>query len=100
MSRTLLSLVVALLLAVSPGSGSALTGAGTIAGVVRDSSGGAIPGATVHIVNEDTGVGVDAITIQGAYRAAELAPGRYRVGGRSVVRAATRGSSSRSPDRQ
>jgi len=80
MSRTLFSLVVALLVAVSPGSGSAQTGAGTIAGIVRDSSGGAIPGATVHIVNEDSGAGVDAISdAQGAYRAAELPPGRYRV---------------------
>ena len=73
-------LVVALLVACQPGSRSAQTGAGTIAGIVRDSSGGAIPGATVHIVNEDSGAGVDATSDgQGAYRAAALAPGRYRV---------------------
>ena len=58
----------------------AQTGTSTITGIVRDSSGGAIPGATVRVVNEDTGVTVEAVTDeQGAYRAAALAPGQYRV---------------------
>ena len=47
---------------------------------MRDSSGGAIPGASVKIVNEDTNATVEEITDgQGAYRVTSLPPGRYRV---------------------
>ena len=46
---------------------------------VRDSLGGAIPGATVRIVNETSGAPVEAVSdAQGSYRI-ELPPGRYRV---------------------
>ncbi len=56
------------------------TAASTITGVVRDSSGGAIPGATVRVVNEATGVAVEAVSDeQGSYRVAALLPGQYRV---------------------
>jgi iron complex outermembrane receptor protein len=56
------------------------TAASTITGVVRDSSGGAIPGATVRIINEATNVAVEAISdAQGTYRIAALLPGQYRV---------------------
>ena len=53
----------------------------TITGVVRDSSGGAIPGATVRVINEDTGVTVEAVSNeQGSYRVAgPCSPGQYRV---------------------
>ncbi len=58
----------------------AQTGNGAIAGVVRDSSGAAVPGATVRIVNEATGVAIEAVTNgQGLYRAAPLGIGQYRV---------------------
>ena len=51
-----------------------------IAGRVRDSQGLAVPGALVRVVNETTGVTVEALTdVQGAYRAPSLAPGRYRL---------------------
>ena len=57
---------------------SAVTGA--VAGVVRDSSGGAIPGATVHIVNETTTATTEAVSSEfGAYQAAALTPGQYRI---------------------
>ena len=63
-----------------PALAAAQTGTGTIAGTVKDGTGGALPGVTIRIVNEDTGVAVDAVSQeQGAYRAAGLAPGRYRV---------------------
>jgi iron complex outermembrane receptor protein len=54
---------------------------GTISGIVRDSSGGVIPGATVRLVNEDTNVAAPVVVTdaQGAYRFAALAAGRYRV---------------------
>jgi len=56
------------------------TAASAITGVVRDSSGGAIPGATVRVINEATNVAVEAISDgQGAYRVAALLPGQYRI---------------------
>ena len=72
-----MTLLVALL---APALSSAQPAPGTVAGVVRDSSGGAIPGASVKIVNEDTNATVEEITDgQGAYRVTSLPPGRYRV---------------------
>jgi hypothetical protein len=61
---------------------AALTQSGTsaIAGVVRDASGGVIPGAHVRVVNTDTGVAIDAFANEQAmYRVPALMPGRYRV---------------------
>jgi len=59
---------------------TAQTGTSTIAGLVRDSSGGAVPGALVRIVNEGTGVALEEVSNdQGVYRAPGLAAGRYRL---------------------
>src|SRR5262245_7097313 len=54
---------------------------GSIAVVVRDSSGAPIPGVTIRIVAEEgTDQALDAVSdAQGALHAAALAPGRYRV---------------------
>ena len=50
------------------------------AGVVRDSLGGAIPGATIRVVNEATGAAQEAVSdAAGRYRVDDLAPGQYRV---------------------
>ena len=66
----------ALLLAL-PVTASAQAGAAVIAGTVRDTSGGAIPGATVRIVNEQTRGAVDAVSdAQGGYRTGGAAAGR------------------------
>ena len=52
----------------------------TVAGIVRDSQGGAVPGASVKVVSEDTSATTDVVTDQrGAYRVASLTAGRYRV---------------------
>ena len=52
----------------------------TITGIVRDSSGGAVPGATVRVIDEGTRLSVEAITDeQGAFRAIALGSGTYRV---------------------
>jgi hypothetical protein len=52
----------------------------TIGGVLRDSSGGEVPGVTVRIVAEGTGTAVEAVSdAAGRYRSAVLPPGRYRV---------------------
>jgi hypothetical protein len=59
---------------------AAQTGAGIIGGVLRDASGGAIPGATVRVVNEDTDADIEAVTNpEGSYQVAPLPPGHYRV---------------------
>jgi iron complex outermembrane receptor protein len=59
---------------------SAQVGPGTVAGLIRDSTGGAVPGATIQITSEATGVAVNTVSDErGAYRVTSLAPGRYRV---------------------
>ena len=68
-----------LVAALMPAVGLAQT-AGTVAGVVRDSLGGAIPGATVRVINEATGVAQEAVSdAEGRYRVDDLVPGQYRV---------------------
>ena len=68
--------VVALLPAVSFGQ----AGNSTITGVVKDSTGAALPGVVVKIVNEATGVAVETVSNEvGFYRASSLVPGKYRV---------------------
>lgn len=53
---------------------------GAVSGLVRDSLGGAIPGANIRVVNETTNAGVDVVTDgQGAYRVGNLVPGSYRL---------------------
>jgi iron complex outermembrane receptor protein len=63
-----------------PALAAAQDGSGTLAMVIRDSSGAAIPGATIRIVNESTRAAVDAVSdAQGSYRAEALTAGRYRL---------------------
>jgi iron complex outermembrane receptor protein len=70
-------LVTALLV---PSTALAQAAAGVITGAVKDSSGGAIPGSTVKVVNEASGVAVEAVSGDGGtYRVEALTPGRYRV---------------------
>jgi iron complex outermembrane recepter protein len=79
MFRRVFSFAAVLVAALMPAVGLAQT-AGTVAGVVRDSLGGAIPGATVRVVNEATGVAQEAVSdAEGRYRVDDLVPGPYRV---------------------
>jgi len=72
-------LVLALALLV-PTALHAQTGNSTLAGVVRDSSGGAIPGATIRIINAATNASTELVSDgQGSYQSEPLAAGRYRV---------------------
>lgn len=65
----------ALLLAASA---LAQTPTGEISGVVRDPSGAAVPGATVSLTNENTGLSRETSTNEdGIYAAALLPPGAY-----------------------
>src|ERR1700677_3481956 len=78
-SRKGLTLALAGMLIASAACCSGQTaGTGTITGVVTDTSGAAIPNATVVITNTDTGV---SRTIQtnsdGSYTATFLQPGHY-----------------------
>jgi hypothetical protein len=79
MVRKLLG-VLAVLALVAPAAAWAQAGSSTITGAVRDSSGGAIPGANAKVTNEATGVSQETVTNeQGLYRVPALVPGRYRI---------------------
>jgi iron complex outermembrane receptor protein len=68
------------ILALVPTVAFAQVFAGALTGVVRDSSGGAIPGANVRIVNVASGTAIDAVTdVEGTYRTNVPSAGRYRV---------------------
>jgi iron complex outermembrane receptor protein len=65
--------------ALIPAAGVAQT-SGALTGVVRDSLGGAIPGATVRVIDEVSGSAAETVSDgQGVYRVESLAPGQYRV---------------------
>src|SRR5262245_44203333 len=79
MSRRVLSFVAALFVALLPYSAAAPDTA-SIAGVVRDSSGGIVPGASVRVINEETNAATELVTDgTGSYNATALPPGPYRV---------------------
>ena len=68
------------LAALVPVAATAQTGSGVITGVVKDESGGAVPGAAIKVVNEGTGAAVDVFSNeQGSYEVTGLVPGQYRV---------------------
>ena len=53
---------------------------GTLAGVVRDSTGAAVPGANVTVVNQQTGAGRTVVSgSDGSFSVPDLAPGAYTV---------------------
>src|SRR3954462_4123958 len=56
------------------------TNLGTIRGTVTDPNGAVIPGATVQVTDQETGLSRDLTTdSDGNYEAAALKPGNYRV---------------------
>ncbi len=66
--------------ALFPASAFGQAGNSTVAGVVKDATGGALPGVSVTIVNEDTAVTVSTVTNgEGLYRVPALVPARYRI---------------------
>ena len=73
-------LVCCLLLLASPVLASAQVDRATLTGVVRDGSGAVVPGATVAITNNATGVRrATTSSADGAYFVVDLAPGEYLV---------------------
>jgi iron complex outermembrane receptor protein len=81
MFRSFHSSFIAVLFALMAPSFVAAQGStGLIAGVVKDSSGGVLPGTSVKVVNEAANTNADLITgSDGSYRTEPLAPGPYRV---------------------
>ncbi len=78
-SNTLAGVMSALLFWAAPNA-IAQSSTGAIAGIVRDASGSATPGATIRVVNEVTGAALEAVSgEQGAFRVESLGPGRYRI---------------------
>ena len=70
--------ILAVLALVAP-AGAFAQGTASVKGLVKDSSGGSIPGAVVKVVSEN-GATVEAVTDgEGAFAAASLAAGAYRV---------------------
>src|SRR6185369_17568859 len=58
----------------------AQVGAGELTGIIQDSNGGAVPGATVTVTNVATNQQrVVNSTVDGVYTAASLPPGDYRI---------------------
>jgi uncharacterized surface anchored protein len=77
---SVLALVVAALVVLPPAPAVAQALYGTVAGTVVDDSGAAIPGATVTVVNQGTGLEVSGVTDEtGAYAIRNLQPGTYTV---------------------
>ena len=79
MRRLVLGLyLIALLCAAAPAL--AQQGTAQIGGKIVDAQGGALPGVTVVITNEDTGVVREITsTAEGSYFASQMVPGRYRI---------------------
>lgn len=78
--RYVRALAFALILTV-PAAALAQSEKGAIVGTVKDSTGGVLPGATVTVTNDRTGVAQAFVTnAQGAYEAPFLDPSTYTVG--------------------
>jgi hypothetical protein len=72
-------LVAAFVSGASPSAAQGQPGTSSIDGVVRDSSGAAIPGAVIRLSQGDA-ANIEVVTDeQGIYRVTNLAPGQYRV---------------------
>ena len=81
MKRTLHGLLalIAVFLLHAPNA-SAQVDRATLSGVVRDTGGGVVPGATVTVTNLATNVGTTQQTTEtGGYQSVNLVPGRYQI---------------------
>src|SRR6266545_4459339 len=80
-SRVAVLVVCAALTILSATPTLAQTSPGRISGTVRDANGVALPGATITVINQETGTTARVVTslATGAYEAANLQPGLYTV---------------------
>lgn len=73
-------MAVAALVLLPATTAAAQSGAGSLTGIIRDSSGAEVPGTTVQVVNETTGTKSETVSdTAGAFSLATLTPGRYRL---------------------
>jgi iron complex outermembrane receptor protein len=80
MSRRLPGILAALAVAFTSAVALAQDFSADLTGIVRDSSGGAVPGASVRVVNEATETALDSITDgRGTFETPALPAGEYRV---------------------
>jgi outer membrane receptor protein involved in Fe transport len=78
--KALLRLATVFALVGLAGLASAQMTRGSLGGTVRDDTGGVLPGVTVTITNEATGIARAVVTnAEGFYRAPALEPGKYSV---------------------
>src|SRR3954471_23904453 len=78
--RLTASIIAILLAVVASGAATAQERFGGLAGVVTDSSQAPVPGATITVTNKQTGASRTVVSAaDGAYRIADLEPGRYSV---------------------
>src|ERR1700722_803177 len=76
----MLPFIAALGLVLGSSVSVAQSGAGAIQGTVTDSTGAVIPGAAIHVANQDTGVGADTkSSAAGSYQVPGLFTGTYIV---------------------
>src|SRR5262245_60873051 len=75
-----LACVTAIAFLLVPAALHAQSGNSTISGIVKDSTGGTLPGVSIVIRNVDTAVPLDTVSNdEGLYRVGALVPGNYRV---------------------
>lgn len=80
MKRLSAWLVVAMFAILTPNQGTAQTSAGSISGLVSDSSGAVIPGVNIQVTDIDRNVSFESSSNQsGFYMVTPLPPGRYRI---------------------
>jgi hypothetical protein len=68
-----------LALALWPAAAAAQTTTGTLRGLVKDETGGVLPGVTVEAVDEESGLTRSAFTSRGGFYNIQLPPGSYSV---------------------
>jgi hypothetical protein len=74
------TLGIVLALSFLPTAGAQSTNAGDLSGIVTDSTGAAVPGATVTVLNIDTGVSKDFTTnAAGVYDTSSIVAGTYKL---------------------
>ncbi len=79
-NQTIFTMATALALAIGCSAAWAQSGAGSIQGTVTDATGAVIPGASIHVVNQATGVAVDSkSTNVGFYQVPSIFAGTYVV---------------------